>query len=448
MKTLYPFQLEAVERVVSEETKSALIAADMGAGKTLMAVEIVRRLDVKNPTVLVVCPLGTLVSWERTFKEQGLSVPVSRINSKQSGKDAMEKLKSGVPGVYLIGREYFRRHKWTTFKKVGVVIVDEVHIFTNRKSAGFRSLRTLKPEWRISMSGTPWGNRFENAWALSYWLWKPPFTPKGFWEWVAKYAITEPLYLGGKKVIKIVGERNPGKFVSDLPCYIRPNIPPHPVVYDYLYTELTPAQRKMYDHFEEKSYVWLGEQALVEDLPIVERIRLREMALGTVSLDDEGNVIMTDDMKSSKEAVLKEYLASHPDDNVLILTHSKKYAKIIANRIPNSRLWIGETSLEERQELIEGFGTDFKYIIATVSSLAEGVDGLQHNCSTMIWLSRTENDMLNRQVEARIARPTHGNVRNTALCIDIIAENTYDESITDKLYFTHKTNRMSLEGEQ
>lgn len=453
-KTLYPFQEEAVQRILVEPTKAALLAAPMGAGKTPMAVEFVRRAAFEHPTVLVICPLGTRVSWERTFKGQGLKVPVRRITSTVDGKAAMADLKDGVAGVYLIGREYFRRFTWNTFKKVGVCIVDEYHIFTNRSSVGFKKLRGLKPEWKLAMSGTPWGNKFENAWAMAHWLWGPPITLSRFWGdpeknlngFVTDYCEVETMYIKNRKIRKITGEKNEGAFVKTLPCYIRPDIPPHPVVYDELFVELTPAQRKMYDKFEESNYVWLGEQALVEDMPLVVRIRLREMALGTVSMDEEGRTIFTDDMKSAKIDTLLEYLSDHPDESVLILTHSKKYARIVANRVKDSRLWVGDTSHDERQELIQGFGVDFKYLVATASAVAEGIDGLQHNCSTMIWLSRTEDNVLNKQVEARIARPTHNNVRNTVLCIDILAKDTHDESINNSLYYTERRNQASLKG--
>lgn len=442
---LYDYQEQVVQQVLNEPSRSSLIAAGLGSGKTLMAVEIVKRSELNNNVVLVICPLGTMVSWERTFRTQGLTAPVRRINSKVAGKAAMEDLKKGVEGVYLIGREYFRRFKWHSFKKVGVVVVDEYHVFTNRQSVGHKSLMTLKPEVRLAMSGTPWGNKFENAWAMAKWLWKDKVASR-YLDFVSQYAITETLFLGSRTVQKVVGEREAGKFVSDLPCFIRPDLPKHPIVYDQLFSELTPAQRKMYDSFENDQFVWLGDEALVEDLPIVVRIRLREMALGTVELDDEGNVVFTDNMQSSKVDVLKEYLADHPEEPVLILTHSKKYAKIVANRIKDSRLWTGDTSLEDRQTLLEEFGVTFKHLVATISSVAEGIDGLQHNCKTMIWLSRTENNTLNEQVEGRIARPTHGGVKNEVLCIDIIAENTYDESIRDSLYLTRRRNEASMKG--
>ena len=131
---------------------------------------------------------------------------------------------------------------------------------------------------------------------------------------------------------------------------------------------------------------------------------------------------------------------------MLILTHSKKFAKIVANRIPNSRLWTGDTPHDVREQYIQTFGTDFQYLIATAQALEAGVDGLQENCSTLVWLSRTENNMLNEQVEKRIARQKTGGVRDHVLCIDIIATDTLDESILNRLYFTERMIQKTLRG--
>ena len=451
--TLYDYQQEIVDSITDGTSQAALLAAQMGAGKTPMAVEVARNLPMVNPVVLVVCPLATMVGWERTFKNQGLAVPVHRINSKVAGKAAMESLKQGERGVYLIGREYFRRFKWHSFKKIGLCIVDEVHSFSNRKSVGHKNLMTLKPEYRLAMSGTPWGNKFENAYAVTQWLWPRPHKGGGFWDWVSRWAQQEVQIIGydhakkePKTAIKVLGEKVPGEFVKSLPKYFRPDLPPHPVVYDVLHTELTPAQRKIYDKFEKNSYVWLGERALIEDIPIVERIRLREMTLGTIELDEFDNVVFTDQMKSAKVDVLLEFLEDRPEEPVLILTHSKKFAKIVAQRVKDSRLWTGDTPLEEREALINSFGVDFKYLIATAPALAEGVDGLQQNCQIMVWLSRTENNFLNQQVESRVARPATGGVKKQVLCVDIHAKDTYDESVHNKLYFTERMIQQSLGG--
>lgn len=48
---------------------SVLNSSDTGTGKTLMSVELSRRLGLAP---LVVCPKAVIPSWQRTFDEQGV----------------------------------------------------------------------------------------------------------------------------------------------------------------------------------------------------------------------------------------------------------------------------------------------------------------------------------------------------------------------------------------
>ena len=105
-----PEQAEAIERMATEPTNAALNTSGMGTGKTLMAVETAKALGAR--VIVIVCPLGTRVGWERTLEAQGYRDPIRRVDSKKAGKEAWELLVKGEPGAYIVGREYFRRLEW------------------------------------------------------------------------------------------------------------------------------------------------------------------------------------------------------------------------------------------------------------------------------------------------------------------------------------------------
>src|SRR5690606_9039146 len=146
-----------------EPTKAALIGSEMGQGKTLTAVEVATRLGVK--TIVVICPLSVRVNWERTFTRQGNLLDQRRIDGTKKGKAAWEMLAHNEPGIYILGREYFRTKDWSKIKP-DMVIFDEVHAVQNRKSIGFRKLKLLKPTWKLALSGTPAGNKFQGMWSI------------------------------------------------------------------------------------------------------------------------------------------------------------------------------------------------------------------------------------------------------------------------------------------
>ena len=94
-------QIQSIWRIVSEPTRAALNASTMGAGKTLKAVEVVRRLGAE--TVLLIAPLNTRLSWKITFERQDVELPFKWINSTKEGKANLDDWEWQKPGIYFVG---------------------------------------------------------------------------------------------------------------------------------------------------------------------------------------------------------------------------------------------------------------------------------------------------------------------------------------------------------
>ncbi len=424
-------QQVAVEKIIGEPTMAALNASLMGTGKTLMATETAIRLGSK--TVLIVAPLNTYWGWSDTIQRQTdyTVAELHKITSALAGKKALADLADGVPGWYFVGREYFRSKDWAKIRP-DLAIIDECHFAQNRNSKSFRALKTLNPTFRLSMSGTPAGNRFEGFWAVSRWLW-PKHIPKSFWAWVYDWCALE--YSPFTKH-DIVGEKDPGAFVASLPCYIRLE-PNHnlEVVEEIRYVDLLPVQRKIYNKFEKDLVVWLEENPMVAEVPIAARIRLRQITLAVPSITDDGDVVFADDAKSTKFQALQEIIEDNPDDRMLILTDSQKFAKLVADRLnTNTKLafeWSGTKNQKQREAAKQAFiKGDCRYIVAVIPAIAEGVDGLQDVCSTMVWLSHSDNNLMNQQVFDRIHRRGQ---KDIVKVYDIVARDTFDDPQRESL---------------
>lgn len=448
--TPFPEQQAMIDAIVAEPTRAALVAAGTGAGKTLTAVESAKGLGAQ--TVLVIAPLNTRVGWEATFKRQGVSLPIHRIDSSKAGKQAHQDLYDKVPGVYLIGWEYFRRFDWTPYKP-DLVIADESHKSQNRKSTTYKMLRTLRAGFKIAMSATPAGNRFEGIWAPCRWLWPSAKNEAGQqivsphpWKWAAQWAMVVDDHFAGKK---ITGEREPGAFVKTLPCYFRPE--PRVTngrVAETVLVELSPAQRKMYTQMQRDMVAWLEGHPLVAELPITMRTRLRQMTLGTVQITEDGEVDFADDTKSSKIEALQEILEEHEGEPVMIYTDSARFARVVAKRLGAKAVaWTGQMPHSERERVLETFGTPQgpQYIVATIAAIGEGVDGAQSRCHIEVWMSRSENGILNQQAEGRLNRTGQ---TETVLSYDIAAVDTYDLGTLGSLVEQRLQMNVSLKREE
>jgi superfamily II DNA or RNA helicase len=441
-----------IKALLDNPTSGALIASELGSGKTLVTVEFIKRRGASR--VLVVCPLGTRIGWTKTIERQQVGLPVYRIESTKVGREAEALYAQGQPGVFLIGHALFRRKAalWEKAKRPEVAIYDEIQDCCNPKSMGYKILKKLKADYKIAMSGTWFGNKFENSYVAPRWCWwdLPADTHSGryvdtsFYRWRAEWCKTEydPFTFDNKRT---VGEAVPGAWNAYLPLYIRSEAKLDVQAFNEdIFVELSASQRRMYSELERDALTWLGENPLVTDLDITTRIRLRQATLGELSLDDKDSVQFALDCKSSKLDALQEFLSNVPDEPVLIYTDSKRFAKVVVHRLGEKAAeWSGDTSHEERESLLSRFGRPGgpQYLVAVIAAMGPGVDGLQEVCNTLVWLSETEDPNLNQQALARLVRKgQRRNVRN----VYIKAVGTKDEGIYSKNITTTLANRASM----
>lgn len=422
-------QLAAVERMVNEPTRAALNASQYGTGKTVVCVEVAERV-APGGVKLIVGPVHTWYSWRGTILAQFPDAQVQIINSLKRGKQAMEDLLALVPGWYIVGREYFQRHSDRVAKiihNVDFMAYDECQKWANHKSQGYRMMKRMKAKYRLAMSATPGANKFSGLFAITQWLWPKFEGHQSFWAWVKDWCETEEDYFAGT-IVK--GEKNPGQFVKSLPCYIQLTKDFGDPIEERIEVVLSPRERKIYDQIEQSMIAWLGENPLVVKLPMTKRLRLRQASLGEISYDATSDEVYYDNsMKSSKYDALVGFLKEHDDEPMLILTDSAKYANVVAYKLIEDGFkalpWTGEVPGDVRQRLKEAFlDGEIDYIVATIGAIGEGTDGLQHRAHIMVWLSRSDNMMLNEQAFRRLHR--RGQTK-TVISVDIVALDTYDD---------------------
>jgi len=470
-------QQKAVDEMVNTPHRAALLGAETGVGKTLMSVELAKRIDAQ--VILVIGPIQSTVvnAWKKRFHGQGVDLPFKPITSSTQENYAL--LRQKVPSIYYIGREFFHlsaTRKEPTQRKDGtwtkgrealwswdkvhpdLAIFDEVQTASNRNSNTYLALKHLNAGYKIASSATPQGNKFTGLWSVCRWLWPKTTKPDGslyvdnsFWRWAATWATVEDDFFSGKKV---TGEITPGAFVNSLPCYIRIEATRKPVDERIVYIDLTERERDIYDQMENAMLVWFDEHPLVVDFPIVKGTRLRQMALGEVTLADTGavdedgepvlEVTFEDDCQSSKLDALQKIIGKHhPGEPLLIYTDSAKFARVVTKRLgPNAREWSGATSQKDRAAILAEFGKSVQYIVAVISAISEGVDGLQHVCNTEVWLNESLNEMHNTQAQGRLNR--RGQPADEIIRYKLIARNTNDDNHFKNLVRQRIENRAIL----
>lgn len=440
MLTPDPAQEEAIERMVAEPTKAALNASQYGVGKTLVTVEVAKRLG--GEVNLIVCPIFTKKSWAATIIGQVPDATVKMIDSTRVGRQHMVELLAGDPGWYIIGREYFRSKQKQFINpmshKIHFAAYDECQAWANHKSTGFILMKKFKPQYRMALSATPARNKFTGMYAITQWLWPKLEGHQSFWTWVEDWCETHDDYFSGTV---IDGELNPGSFVKTLPCYIMLEKDFGTVEEIEIIVELSAKERKIYDEIEKRMIAWLDENPLVIKFPHTKRIRLRQVTLGEISYDKETDTVFFDKgMKSTKYDTLKQIMQEFPDEPMMIFVASQKYAETVTAKLQDDGFrvfeWSGAISAAKRDQIKQWFlDGEIDYIVATPASIGEGTDGLQHRSRFMVWLERSDDGMHNEQAFRRLFR--RGQTKQV-ISVSIIAEDTYDRGqlsslITQKL---------------
>ena len=440
----FPFQELDIQKLI-DNNGTGIVATQVGGGKTLIAVEVAKRMQ--TGTNFVIAPKGTHKrAWERTILEQIPNAIVRRVNSTADGKQAFLDLKSGVAGWYLISPEFFRGLTWSGIEP-DLAVFDEVHRASNRQSQTAKTLHTLKAKRRIGMSGTIAGNKIDGFWSVLRWV-HPEVSGRSFWAWVEKYCETKYDFFAGKTVDR---EKVEGGIVKSIPCYIRhlkrdkccdlhPNGVDHelPAIQEEIRTvELLPAQKKIYKKLEKDLFVWLGDNPLAVDAPVAVRTRLRQITLGVPMIDPETDeVTFADDCDSTKLNELFQIISDHPEgEQMLILTHSQKFASVTVKRLAKAGMtafeWSGKATQKVRDQALEDFiAGKVQFIVAVISAIGEGTDGLQEAANIVVWLSKDDNRLLNEQAAGRLDRRGQ---KKSVISYEIIAEDTYDEGQFSKL---------------
>ncbi|KAG1678034.1 hypothetical protein FOA52_000830 [Chlamydomonas sp. UWO 241] len=207
--TLREYQLQGLNWMIHlyDNGVNGILADEMGLGKTLQTISLIaylREFRGINGPHLIIVPKSTLGNWCNEFKK---FCPIIRVTKFIGPVEERERLKqtSFAPGKFdavvtsyeMIIKEkaYFRKFFWR------YVIIDEAHRIKNENSRLSLSIRLLRTNYRLLITGTPLQNNLHELWALLNFLLPEVFSSaEKFDDWFS-------LGDGGKeKEAEVVGQ--------------------------------------------------------------------------------------------------------------------------------------------------------------------------------------------------------------------------------------------------
>jgi len=169
---LRPYQKEGFDFLchLSQIHLGGILADDMGLGKTIQTLTWLMWLKerhTKNPKPsLVICPASVLHNWRR---EANRFTPDLKVLVLESGA-ARHNLRKQIPQHDLIVTNYaLLRRDLEELQKFAfrAVILDEAQFIKNPGAQVTQSVKQLKSEHRLALTGTPLENRLLDLWSIA-----------------------------------------------------------------------------------------------------------------------------------------------------------------------------------------------------------------------------------------------------------------------------------------
>src|SRR6185312_1185582 len=168
---LRPYQKDGFDFLchLTQVRLGGILADDMGLGKTLQTLTWLgwlKERHTKNPKPsLVICPASVLHNWRR---EANRFTPEMKVLVLESGA-ARHNLRKQIPQHDIIVTNYaLLRRDLEEFHKFSfrAVILDEAQFIKNPGAQVTQSVKQLKCENKIALTGTPLENRLLDLWSI------------------------------------------------------------------------------------------------------------------------------------------------------------------------------------------------------------------------------------------------------------------------------------------
>ena len=144
---------------------SGILADDMGLGKSLEIITLLKSCRTKNPNIII-APASLTYNWYNEFKKWTPSMEVMLVSGNGQTR---EKLISQIkPGQTVITSYDYLKRDLELYKKMAFhfVIIDEAQAIKNHQTKNAEAVKELRSVSRFAITGTPIENSLADLWSI------------------------------------------------------------------------------------------------------------------------------------------------------------------------------------------------------------------------------------------------------------------------------------------
>lgn len=444
----HSYQLRVVEQVLREKAPAAILADDVGLGKTIEAGLIYKELSLRGlvRTALVLAPKSLLTQWQQELREHFDEDFVLTDEKRFRGFEVEPRVICSLP-QFVRSFARINSHSWDC------VIADEAHLLANPASRRRQCVSELRSTWRLLLTATPVANRITDLYSLIDLA--VPGRLGTQREFEAEYVadpgtcrVVRPdrvsalrdlarehmcrtrrndtdIAFAGRTVDTRSIRATPAEdaLISDVTDYLRA-----------LYRRTPTASSKMNRGAVIREIMAL-QQSLSSSPQAIER-SLRARA--EKHPDERGELLALADrcaaIVSAKEATLLDVLAELRGEPVLIFTlrleTAARLREVVRSRGRSAESYIGALSRSERETLVQRFNSGALQTLIATDAGAEGLN-LHERCHIVVNYDLHWNPM---RIEQRIGRVHRLGQTRDVRVLNFVLHETIDDYVVRLLY--------------
>ena len=419
---LMPFQRSGVEYVA--RSGKAIIADDMGTGKTIQALATLQHRNAFP--ALIVVPASLKINWQI---EANKWLP-NKTTSILSGRKEMSPEAYGAD-IIIINYDILAGHV-KAIKKAGItaIVADESHYIKNSKAARTKHSMTLAEgcETKIALTGTPVLNKpIELASQLEF---IDRFDEFGSWwnfatEYCGAYRGSFGIEFGSPRNLKQLGEkmRTGGFFLRRTKDQVLKELPAKRR--SIIMTKLS--NRREYNRAESDLISWVGEQAerdaefleSISDLSpeMQDKAKKERRVSAQASAERAEHLVRIAKLKKlsalGKVKAVAQWVEDfvETDEKLIVFAHHKEIVKVLADKFGADTI-TGDVPMQKRQEAVERFQNDPEAKVIVLNIKAGGVGLTLTAASNVLFIEQDWNAANMDQAEDRAHRIGQENAVN------------------------------------
>ncbi len=379
--TLWQHQQNILKDIESKQYIG--LAWDVGTGKTLAVLEIIKRL--KFQTALILCPLSVTLSWREEFLKWG-NKEVEVYHGKISKKKRKQILESEK--IIIMNYESFitnEAYEALCGRKFQLLVIDESQRIKDPESIRTKKLLRIRDnfEFAIVMSGSMILNSLLDIWAQAQVMSNRTIFDKNFSVFRRRFFENRNASIPGRRMWgdwrpRPGSETEIKKLIANDISFVDKSevLDLPPLIQVSRRVEMTPQQRIIYESMQKNLIAVFADKTSVAKIALEKLIRLQQISVG-IFKDDTGKV---SSIETDRPKILFDIMQDIPkQDKIIIWSNWVPTYDVIAEVCEKSGrsygFLTGRQSMKDKEESILNFKNgDLNVLIANQASGGAGLN--------------------------------------------------------------------------